>query len=286
MPGRNVDEHVVADFGREWGTFDQSDVPDEELLLQFERYFAVFPWDNLPRNAVGFDAGCGSGRWARFVVPRVGLLHCVDASAEALEVAKNTLVAMTNCEFHHASIDELPLEDGAMDFGYCLGVLHHVPDTVSALKTCVSKLRPGAPFLVYLYYDLQDRPHWFRALFRVVSVARKRISRWPHWCKLAATSLIALVVYLPLARAAALAERLGRDVEDWPLSFYRDRSVYTLRTDALDRFGTRLEKRFSRDDVVTLLMNAGLTNIVVSSQTPYWCAVGLKGTLPAVRTNG
>lgn len=276
MAARNADEQVVADFGREWQAYDQSAVPDEELGRQFERYFAVFPWEILPRDAIGFDAGCGSGRWARFVAARVQRLHCIDASAEALQVAKRTLAGTENCEFHLASVNDLPLESCSMDFGYSLGVLHHVPDTVSALDACVSKLRPGAPFLVYLYYDLDDKPWWFRALFRWVTAARMHISRWPHRRKLVVTSLIAFIVYLPLARAARLGERLGRDVEHWPLSFYRDRSTYTMRTDALDRFGTRLEKRFSKDEVVTMLADAGLIDIVVSPNAPYWCAAGVR----------
>lgn len=44
-------------------------------------YFAIFPWDHLPPYAEGFDIGCGSGRWARFVAPRVCLLHCIDLSS-------------------------------------------------------------------------------------------------------------------------------------------------------------------------------------------------------------
>lgn len=272
----DLHERLVADFGREWSTYDQSDVPEEELRRQFARYFAVFPWEALPPDPVGFDAGCGSGRWARFVAPRVRCLHCIDASAEALRVARRTLAGMTNCEFHLASVEDPPLADATMDFGYSLGVLHHVPDTARALAACVSKLRPGAPFLVYLYYSLEDRPSWLRALLRCVTAARMRISGWPHRRKLAVTSAIALAVYLPLARAARLGERLGRDVERWPLSFYRDRSMYTMRTDALDRFGTRVEKRFTREEVVRLLGEAGLADVVVSPAAPYWCAVGLR----------
>ena len=44
----------------------------------------------------------------------------------------------------------MPLPDGALDFGYSLGVLHHIPDTQSALRACVRKLKAGAPFLLYL----------------------------------------------------------------------------------------------------------------------------------------
>lgn len=250
-------------------------------MRQFERYFSVFPWEDLPDAAVGFDAGCGSGRWARFVAPRVGRLHCIDASAGALDVARRVLAGSSNVDFHLASVSDLPLAPASMDFGYSLGVLHHVPHTSAAIASCVSRLRAGAPFLVYLYYALDGRPWWFRALFRGVSALRQRISRWPHRRKLAVTNVIAVLVYLPLGRAARSAERRGRTVDGWPLSFYRDRSLYTMRNDALDRFGTRLERRFTKEEVVEMLTDAGLVSVVVSTQAPYWCACGVKATLPA-----
>ena len=52
--------------------------------------------------------------------------------------------------------------------------------------------------------------------------------------------------------------------------------MYALRTDAPDRFGTRSERRFTKDEVVTMLADAGLADIVVSTDAPYWCAVGYK----------
>ena len=63
----NVDRATVDDFGREWQRFDQSGASSAEVQRMFGEYFAVFPWDSLPRNPVGFDAGCGSGRWAALV---------------------------------------------------------------------------------------------------------------------------------------------------------------------------------------------------------------------------
>lgn len=45
------------------------------------------------------------------------------------------------------AVDELPMDDESMDFAYSLGVLHHVPDTASGIKSCVEKLKPGATFL-------------------------------------------------------------------------------------------------------------------------------------------
>ena len=61
----NIDQETVRDFGEEWRRFDQSGVTRSEMERMFGEYFAVFPWDALPADAEGFDAGCGSGRWSR-----------------------------------------------------------------------------------------------------------------------------------------------------------------------------------------------------------------------------
>jgi hypothetical protein len=163
-----------------------------------------------------------------------------------------------------------------MDFGYSLGVLHHVPDTQAGLDASVRKLKPGAPFLVYLYYAFDNRPWWFRALWRLSDLLRRVMSRMPRGLTYGLSQLVALLVYLPIARTAALLERLGITVSNFPLSFYRHRSFYTMRTDALDRFGTRLERRFTRKEIQTMMDRAGLERIEVSPTEPFWCAVGYR----------
>lgn len=70
MKSKNYDPDVVEDFGDEWRRFDQSKLSEKELRDVFDRYFRLFPWDRLPKEAVGFDMGCGSGRWAKLVAPR------------------------------------------------------------------------------------------------------------------------------------------------------------------------------------------------------------------------
>ena len=80
----NLDSKTVEGFGAEWSKFDQSELEQAEHEQIFESYFKIFPWDDLPKDAVGFDLGCGSGRWAKKVAPRVGKLICIDASKDAL----------------------------------------------------------------------------------------------------------------------------------------------------------------------------------------------------------
>jgi len=274
-PG-NVDPATVRDFGREWRRFDQSGVSEEELSQLFDRYFAVFPWESLPPGAAGFDAGCGSGRWAALVAPRVGRLHCVDASTDALGVARERLAGLGNVSVHAAALDAMPLPDASMDFGYSIGVLHHLPNPAAGLAACVQKLKRGAPMLVYIYYAFDNRPAWYRALWRASDVLRRAISKAPFRLKSAVAEICAAVIYWPLARGARLFDRLGFDVTNWPLSAYRQRSYYTMRTDALDRFGTRLEHRMSRAQIKALMERTGLRDIRFYDHEPFWCAVGRK----------
>ena len=49
-----------------------------------------------------------------------------------------------------------------------------------------------------------------------------------------------------------------------------------MRTDAFDRFGTRLEHRFSRDEIAAMMQAAGLIDLKFSDRSPFWVAVGWK----------
>lgn len=272
----NLDSATVRDFGAEWQRFDQSGVPEDEMARMFGEYFAVFPWERLPRNAEGFDAGCGSGRWAPLVAQRVGHLHCVDAAPAALAVARQRLATFANIAIHEAALDAMPLGDNSMDFGYSLGVLHHLPDPAAGLAACVAKLKSGAPMLVYIYYAFDNRPAWFRLLWQASDLLRRAVSKAPFWLKSAIAEIFAALIYFPLARSAALCEKLGLNVANWPLSAYRWRSYYSMRTDALDRFGTRLEHRMTKAQIAAMMERCGLTDIRFSNAVPYWCAAGLK----------
>lgn len=271
----NTDINTVRGFGDEWERYDQSKLAEQEHRDLFDRYFSVFPWNSLSGDAIGFDLGCGSGRWAKLVAPKVGTLHCIDPSA-AIDVARRNLADVANCVFHQNSVENMPLDDCSMDFGYSLGVLHHIPDTSAALQCCVQKLKPGAPFLLYLYYAFDNKPGWFRAMWRVSDLFRKVISRLPYSARFSVCKVIAATVYFPLARIAKILDSRGFGVENFPLAIYRNCSFYTMSTDALDRFGTQLEQRFTKKEIIDLMHTAGLGKIKFSDKEVYWCAVGYK----------
>lgn len=274
---QNIDERVISGFGDEWTRFPQDRLSEIERRRIFEDYFCIFPWERLPEEGgIGADIGCGSGRWAALVAPKVKRLHAVDGSQEALDVAKTNLVEHRNVEFHRATIDRLPFQEKSLDFAYCLGVLHAVPDPAGAMKAIGRTLKPGAPLLLYLYYNFDNRPLWYRMIWQLSSLLRLGISRLPYFLRYAVTQTIAVFVYWPIARTGGLLERLHSCPDAWPLAYYRDKSLYVMRTDALDRFGTMLERRFTRPEIYSMLAEADFEEIRFSDRPPYWCVVGIK----------
>lgn len=274
----NKDSKTVDGFGDEWTRFDQSSLDDLELNNLYQTYFSIFPWDRINTESVGFDMGCGSGRWAKLVAPKVKLLYCVDPS-NAISIAKKNLFTSNNCIFLNEEVSHNSLPDNSMDFGYSLGVLHHIPDTQKGINDCVKKLKPGAPFLIYLYYKFDNRNIMFRSLWSVSNALRYLISRMPYFLRFICSQIIAFTIYLPLARLSRVLSKLGfsdKSLDGFPLSFYKDKSLYTMRTDALDRFGTQLEKRFTKKEIEEMLVISGLTDIKFSDNRPYWVATGIK----------
>ena len=99
----NIDQNTVSSFGNEWYDFDQSKMSYMEIKKIFDEYFSIFPFYLLTDKSEGFDMGCGSGRWARLMAPKVKKLHCIDPSS-AIEVARRNLSDCNNIIFHNYSL--------------------------------------------------------------------------------------------------------------------------------------------------------------------------------------
>ncbi len=278
-PGDDLDKATVLSFGEEWNKF--SAFSPEEIAQIGKEYFDIVPCDVLDGKAYVLDAGCGSGRFSKYLSPLVDRIEAVDPSA-SVEAAARLLSPCPNVRITQAAIDSLPFPDDIFDFAICLGVMHHIPDTESALRRIVRKLKPGGNILIYLYYDLDGRGFLFRAAFAGVNILREVICRLPRPIKHFLSDLIALGVYLPLvslSRALALIPGAAGAAERVPLSYYRDKTFRVIRNDALDRFGTPLEKRFSKAQVKSLLGGCGIDAVIFSDSMPRWRAFGRKRTV-------
>jgi len=152
--------------------------------------------------------GCGSGRWARLVSPKVGHLNCIDPS-EAIYVAKRNLSNFDNISFYKNSVEDSVLPLASQDFGYSLGVLHHIPDTKRAIKACVDLLKTDAPLLLYLYYKFDNRPLYYRFIWRLSNLARQIICRLPSKVKNIITDIAAILIYYPMSRLSYIFDKIA-----------------------------------------------------------------------------
>ena len=273
----NEDKKTVQSFGDEWVKMNQKSLTEVEKIKRFNDYFSIFPLDDINHNSIGFDMGSGSGRWASVVAPKVKRLVCIDASSDAIQVAKENLKELDNIKYLVASVDNTGLNLASFDFGYSLGVLHHVPNTQHAISSCADLLKKDAPFLLYLYYSFDNMPRWYKLIWRLSELIRLLVSRMYPILKIIFSKAFAIVVYFPMARFSYILDKVGLRVDNYyPLSYYRNKSLYTMMTDSRDRFGTPLERRFSQKEIKEMMELSGFRDIKFSKFKPYWVAIAYK----------
>jgi ubiquinone/menaquinone biosynthesis C-methylase UbiE len=275
IDGENIDKQVVDEFGAEWLKFYEHN--DDLVQKGGQEYFDILNDNIVNSNTYALDLGCGTGRWTKYLLPKVGFMEAVDPSG-AIFAADKLLGDISNVRLSQASIETLPFADESFDFVMSIGVLHHIPDTRKALNDCVKKVKKGGYFFVYLYYNLDRRGPVYKALFKLSSLVRQVVSRLPGKIKHFVCDFLAILFYMPFILAGRFIKFLGfKDLaKRMPLHGYQNRSLFMIRNDTLDRFGTRLEQRFSEKEVIEMMKNAGLTDIVISPGIPYYHAVGRK----------
>ncbi|HSN09578.1 MAG TPA: class I SAM-dependent methyltransferase [Hanamia sp.] len=275
IEGKNIDQKVVNEFGDEWLKFYEHD--DDLVKKGGEEYFDILNKQIVNSNTYALDIGCGTGRWTKYLAGKVGFMEAVDPS-NAIFAADKLLGKIENVRLSKASIETLPFADETFDFVMSIGVLHHIPNTRQALIDCVKKVKRGGYFFVYLYYNLDRRGPFYKALFKSSDLVRKMVSRLPGKIKHFVCDVLAIIFYMPFILFGRFVNFLGfKDLaKRMPLHGYQNRSFFMIRNDTLDRFGTRLEQRFSKKQVTEMMEAAGLTDIVISPGIPFYHAVGKK----------
>lgn len=271
----NIDWETVESFGEEWtkfSTFSNQDIEDVG-----NDYFDIVDETMLNENSRALDVGCGTGRWSRYIYTRCKTVDCIDPS-DAVVAAVTMLGDVENVRITHADVDNIPFADDSFDFVFSLGVLHHIPDTRGAMHRCVEKVKSGGHFLVYLYYNLDNKGMLSKALFHFTNSIRRGVCKMPPKPKRLICDVLAGLIYIPNAVATKAIKAVvpGEAYKRVPLAYYHDKSFNVMRNDSLDRFGTPLEQRFSRAEIIEMMESCGLCDIRVSEQRPYWHAVGRK----------
>lgn len=272
---QNIDRSVVESFGEEWEKFYQFDNEDIEQLGK--EYFGFIDKLIINNKTSVLDVGCGTGRWTKYLSSKVDCIEAIDPS-KAIFYADKLLKDVNNVRLSIASTENIPFDDESFDFVMSVGVLHHIPDTQKAMMDCVKKVKKRGHFYVYLYYALDNRGLLFKSAFTISDLMRKLVSKLPTTLKKLVCDLLAFTIYLPFIYFGKGLKALGfkKFAKKIPLSSYQDKSLFIIRNDSLDRFGTSLEQRFTKDQVREMMEKSGLSNIIIPDGPIFWTALGQK----------
>ena len=273
---QNIDIDTVNSFGEEWTKF--SSFSEEEIKNAGDQYFDIVTEEICNSSSVVLDMGCGTGRWSKYLANRVKFIEAIDPSKAVLS-ASHLTKDLKNVRVTQAGVDSIPFADESFDFAMGVGVYHHIPDTQKAVLDTVKKIKKGGYLLIYLYYSLDNRGGGYKFLFKMSTIIRKIVSSMPNRLKKITCDFIAFFIYMPFVMLARLFKVFfpkGKVWEKIPLSYYNDKSWNIIKNDALDRFGTPLEQRFSKKELVQILESCGIEDVAVSDGLPYWHAVGRK----------
>lgn len=136
-------------------------VPDVEALKAFYR----------SRHLI-LEVGPGSGFNTQFMASHCpGTVVAVDVSEAAFTTFENTR-HLPNCHVVQADLMEAPVPDESFDLVIADGVLHHTPDTRSAVEALFRKVRPGGEFFFYVYRKMgaarQFSDEYIRSAFKTL----------------------------------------------------------------------------------------------------------------------
>lgn len=270
----NLDQGVIDGFGHEWAAFDYTETETAEALdVQFVAYCAPLDLNQFnPTTSVAGDFGAGSGRWSSRLAPFFSLVYALEPSDGANKVLRNKFAGKSNIVVLQETVGVNSIPVASLDLAMSLGVLHHIPNTGLAVRDVSRSIKPGGHFLCYLYYNLENKPMNYRLIFKASNFLRGIISKLPQPVKRFVAKIIAALIYWPLARLSKVLEKLGRNTSNLPLHHYANMPFVMLANDALDRFGTSLEQRFSKAEITEMLRAADfdLTTLKFSDTEPFW----------------
>ena len=134
-------------------------VPFTVALERMNRFHEPVMRDVIARLGLapgsrGIDVGCGVGLYTLWLAEAVGpdgRVLGIEPSAERIEAARALVgdrLRPPRLEFQIGDGVELDAPAGRFDWLWCGNVLHHIPDTQSALKEFARVVRPGGRIVV------------------------------------------------------------------------------------------------------------------------------------------
>ncbi len=258
-------DRTLESFGFEWNNFD--DVREEDAGFA-DVYFRDVDLAGLA-DKVGLDAGCGKGRYTRFLASHLLAVAALDGSS-AVEAAARNLADFGNAVVVKSDLRTAPFAAERFDFIASLGVLHHLDDPRAGFERLVRHLAPGGRVLLYLY----SRPSQagLRASALAAAAALRRLTvRVPHRLLRLLTTPIAAALYVGVVVPGELGDRFSLTaLRRLPMDAYRGKPFRSLVLDTFDRLSAPVEHRYVWPELEPWFADAGLVVEAARDETGWF----------------
>lgn len=257
-------------FGYQWNVFSTMYKDWKENFLDYaqpldEKFFA---------GKKGLDMGCGFGRhlyWSStFGAEMVG----VDLS-EAVEAAYKNTRHMQNVNVVQGDIYNLPFKKGSFDFGYSIGVLHHLPDPRKGFSKLAEMVRPGGTVFAWVYGVRTGPVEWISVIMR--KIARMISLRMLHMICFMIAVFLRIFSHYPYRALSAVG--LKGIANKLPLKDHARYPFSVTIADAFDRLSVPIVYYYNEDEFREWFVGEGLTDIQILRRfknNESWRGVGIK----------
>ena len=259
-------------FGYQWTTF-------SEMVCDFQDNFWNYLYPATPdlfRGQLGLDAGCGSGRHIYHAAACGTEMVGMDFSRAIDSTQRNTR-HLRHVHLVQGDIYAPPFAEGAFDFVYSIGVLHHLPDPARGLRALTPLLRPGGSIFIWVYS--RNR----RVVNLLLEIVRTATTRLPY-ALVNALSFVGAAVdqycfVLPY-RALRRIPKAGPLIDALMFPRVKMYSAYpfaVLHADWFDRLAAPIRFYYSEEEVERFVQEAGISDVKVTPTGLYgWRANGVR----------
>lgn len=258
-------DRTFASFGFEWNNFDE--VRDEDATFA-EVYFRDVDLSSLD-GKIGLDAGCGKGRYTRFLAAHLGATVALDGSS-AVEAAARNLAGLPSVLVVKSDLRAAPFAPGSFDFISSLGVLHHLDDPRAGFDRLLAYLAPGGRILLYLY-SRPPTPGLRSMALSLASALRRVTVHLPHRLLKALSGPVAACLYAGIVLPGDYGDRRGVTVlSGLPMSAYRGKPFRSLVLDTFDRLSAPVEHRYLWKELAPWFDDTGLVVDAARDETGWF----------------
>lgn len=260
-------------FSFAWARFGRSEVERRWHKDSFS-YLEYVPKE-IFREKIGLDVGCGSGADMICMAGHGARMTGIDIS-DSIKVAHENTKAIGHIHVAQANAYDLPFRDGAFDFVYSFGVLHHLPDPEKGFKILCNKVRKDGYAIIYVYEDFSERSFLERVLLKAVNGLRIVTPKLPPPLLLilcmAMSPFVLILCSIPyqILRRISWTKKLAEKIP-----FRHTTRIDCITADLYDRFSPPIERRYSRKQVADWFDRADFADVHIVNYRG-WVAWGRK----------